>query len=76
MTARRASGCQGVATVTGLSQGVGTKTEPDSLVHNLVDDVGFGPFIKVVYKLCPLVAEESSVFKLDGTFHFINASPR
>ena len=67
--------CQCIPTVACLGQGVWPEAEPNALFHDLVDDGLIGPFIKVVHELCALVSKESSVFKLDRTFHGSHASP-
>lgn len=70
-----AGGGQAVAAIASFGQRVGAKAQANTLVHDFIDDVLVGPFIEVVHKLCALVTKKSSVFKLDRTFHAINASP-
>lgn len=70
-----ANGGKAVTAIASLGQCVGPEAQANAFVDDLVDDGRVGPLIKVVYKLRALVAEKSSVFKLDGTFHALNASP-
>lgn len=70
-----AGGCQRVSTITCFSQCVGSEAKSDAFFDDLVDDGLIGPFIEVVDKLRALVSKESSVFKLDRTFHGSHASP-
>ena len=67
--------CQRVSTIARLSQSVGSEAEPYAFFDDLVNDGLIGPFIEVVHELCALVSKESSVFKLDRTFHGSHASP-
>ena len=74
MPARHAGYGKGVAAVACLGQCVGTEAQADLVGHDVVDHRGVGPRVEVVDELCPLVAEEPSVFEPTGALHVPKSS--
>ena len=63
-----------VATVTGLNQRVGAKTQTHFACDDVVDHCGVVPGVEVINELCPLIAKETCVFKFGGALHTAKSS--
>ena len=58
-----------VSTVARLCQGVGSETQPNLSLNDVVNDLGVLAGVKVIDELGALVTKEAGVLEPNGTFH-------